>query len=101
MNKDEIEALLFKLREVRRITTMETASFGFPTEKVSSNPHMGEPIIDMPVTDFIRAKTEIWRDTWVISPLDEVITELAARAKHGDGWQAELREGYIKALAQS
>jgi len=51
MPKKETRALIIKLREIRRIATMETSSFNQEIKDV----------------------TRGWRDMWIIYPLDELI----------------------------
>jgi len=62
------------LKGVRNIATMEKAGFGMPHEFVlhcdSRGKVFGEPVH---VTDFIREQTRLWRETWIIEPLDELI----------------------------
>ena len=56
-----------QLKEIREISTMKNASF-----------HVGdEPFpFGADVTDLVRQATRLWRDSWIIGPLDELITEL-------------------------
>ena len=51
--------ILGQLKAIRTIATMERASFG----------NAGEDCL-------IKNKTKIWRETWIISPLDEIIKEM-------------------------
>lgn len=66
--------MLLKLIEARDTAKMtpDKASFAFPHDRVKATQHMG-PDIDAHPDDYIREKTELWRQTWIISPLDDVI----------------------------
>ena len=55
------EDILMRLREVRDIVTMKNAVFGFN---------------DSELTNMIRNETQLWRDTWIIRPIDLIISEL-------------------------
>ena len=59
MPKQETRALLSELRELHRTATMESANFDG-----SNREHR---------TEFIREKTQLWRETWLISPLEKLI----------------------------
>lgn len=61
MPKKETEALLRELREIRQVATMETANF-FPFVE-DSEEKMNE----------LRALTRVWRQSWIIEPLDRLI----------------------------
>ena len=67
---------LSTIRAVRDIATMENASFGMPHEYVQrcdsrGNPYANEGPFHM--TDFIREQTRLWRESWIIGPLDDLI----------------------------
>jgi len=76
---------LAQLREIRRHLAMETCSFGsthnehvIPGYKGTGGFRaLGEPI---GATDYIREKTRPWRDSWVLSPLDQLIADLEAKS---------------------
>jgi hypothetical protein len=59
--------LLTTLREIREIATMKNASFRIGKEPF---PFGAE------CTDLVRTATQLWRDSWIIGPLDEVIAEI-------------------------
>ena len=59
MPKQETEALLSELRELHRTATMENADFGRGNKE---NP-----------TGFIKERTQLWRKSWLISPLEKLI----------------------------
>ena len=56
MPKSEREMLLSELKELRRTASMEMAHFG-----------------NDETTESIRCQTKIWRDTWLIGPLEMLI----------------------------
>lgn len=57
------ESILDKLEEIRRVATMETADFDDPqTDNIN--------------TAEIRRLTELWRQSWIISPLDRCIAKI-------------------------
>ena len=59
-----------KLREIRRLATFESANFS----KLMSEPEHGSfPKSEAEVTDFIRERTRIFRETWILSALDELL----------------------------
>lgn len=61
LGKLKAEKILQRLRSVRDTATMETAAFGFN---------------DSVLTEMIRKETRIWRNSWIISPLTEIMEEL-------------------------
>jgi hypothetical protein len=73
-----IDRIVTRLKEARESATLERASFGFSTELVSSNPHFEEPIVSMPIDEFIKGKVKLHHDTWIVAPLDEAIALLEA-----------------------
>jgi hypothetical protein len=71
MKKINRGELIKQLREIRNIATMKDARF-----------HIGdEPFpFGAECTDLIRAATRLWRDSWIVGPLDELIKELESAA---------------------
>ncbi len=69
MSKRELRE---KLAEIRAIATMENAGFNlmWPDAKDPL------PTTENQVTPFIRERTRLWRASWIIGPLDEIIKEL-------------------------
>ena len=61
LGKLKAEKILQRLRSVRDTATMHDASFGFA---------------DLVLTEMIKKETRRWRNTWIISPLNEIIEEL-------------------------
>jgi hypothetical protein len=57
IGRKKASKLLEELREVRKTATMESASFGF----------------DKALDAIIKEKTRLWRETWIIAPLDRAI----------------------------
>lgn len=64
--------ILDALKEARKAATMEDASFGFPHDTVTADLHMQNPVTMHPDA-FIKGETELYRQSWIISPLDRVI----------------------------
>lgn len=62
-----------KLREVRRIVTMDSSSFSMPGQTVTFNDAFGDAVKTEDVTAFIREWTRNWRGSWIEHPLDEVL----------------------------
>ena len=61
MPKQELLALLAELKDIRRTATMEHASF-FAVDPSESNK-----------MNNLREVTRIWRESWLIGPLDRLI----------------------------
>lgn len=79
MNKKE---LIEKLETIRSYATLEQASFGFPDDRVEiksvfaggdDRGRVGDVIHP---TDYVRQITRLYRETWIISSLNEVIASL-------------------------
>lgn len=65
------EKLVRDLKDIRRDATMDSAEFGL------LNPERFDyPRREADVTPFIRERTRIWRDTWIVGMLDEMIKDL-------------------------
>lgn len=59
--------LVNRLKEARRAATMEQAGFGFSTDTlVVAGKTVG-------VTEFIKESTRVYRETWIIPQIDEVL----------------------------
>ena len=82
IGKKQARLLLAELKEARRAATLERASFGWTGETVSTNNSFRneEDGLEKP-TDYIRRKTRIYRESWIIGPLDRVIEELERAAE--------------------
>lgn len=82
IGKKQARLLLAELKEARRAATLETASFEFTGETVSTAGSFAgdEDGIETP-TNYIRRKTRCYRKSWIIGPLDRVIEELEKAAK--------------------
>ena len=63
----KLKKMLNDLKEIRAIATMQTARF-----------HVGEEPFPFGAecTELVREATRIWRESWIIGPLDEIIKEL-------------------------
>jgi len=79
MNKEE---LIEKLESIRSYATLESASFGFSDDRVEiksvfaggdDRGRVGDVIHP---TDYVKRITSLYRETWIISSLDEVISSL-------------------------
>lgn len=85
-----IDTLLKDLKEARRAATMERASFdtmgGSLLQRTSkSGDIQSEP---QPETEYIVERTALYRDTWIVSPLDSAI---ALVERNGEMFQALQR----------
>ena len=65
ITKKTSASLLKQLKEIRRISTMETASFG----DIYSPTYKDE-------TENIKRLTRLWRETWIIDPIDAIIKQI-------------------------
>lgn len=67
MSKSRTRDLIHRLKEIRNISTMKTASF-----------HIGEQPFPFGAecTELVREATRLWRESWITYPLDEIIKEL-------------------------
>jgi hypothetical protein len=68
----KLQNTLRRLRGVREIATMQTAHF----QKITCMPEQSCHVIEGNVDAFIRERTDLWRRSWIIDPLDEIIEEL-------------------------
>ena len=59
--------MIVHLKELRRNASLENASFGFRGNLVTCN---GKT---MPVDDFIKERTRLHRETWILPWIDQVI----------------------------
>lgn len=65
------------LKEVRESATMERAGFGMPEDRVTwSGGFNGEGSAHP--TEYIREQTRLYRESWIIAPLDKLIAKLEA-----------------------
>ena len=63
------------LRQLRGLATFTTAAFGMPDETVVGRPSasmMSKPV-EVPTDEFIKERTRIFRETWMIPELDKLI----------------------------
>lgn len=56
---------------------MERCAFG----TIWTDPDDPLPKTEAEVTEFIRRRTKVWRETWMIPKLEEVITKLTKAKK--------------------
>lgn len=70
---------LAELRRIAATATMNDASFGFPTERVTGafDTH-GKPVSVTP-DEYIKARTRIWRQSWIVGPLNEICNAIENR----------------------
>lgn len=73
--KGEIKGLIEELKEIREIATMNTAKFTRIRETQLNEMLKIDPKY---VSEFIRERTRIWRHSWIIDPLDELIERYEA-----------------------
>lgn len=79
IGKKQLRRIIERLQEARRASTMERMSVdNFGTGKTLATFEDGSPVLDNEVSDFIRERTRLYRETWVTSPLEDIIEELVA-----------------------
>lgn len=71
LGKKKVKNILRRLENIRRTATMENASFYLNKENKDWL-KMGNEAD----TNKIKEATHLWRSSWIILPLDEVIKEL-------------------------
>lgn len=82
IGKKEARKLLSIAKEARRSATMENMSVASRGETVSvSNSLTGDKDGIFHTDDFIRDRTRIYRQSWIIEPLDEIIAALEDASK--------------------
>ena len=67
------QRILKELYAARKAATLEKARFGFPTDTVTATHHF-EGSMTMHPTDYIKTRTQLYRESWIISALDNVIS---------------------------
>lgn len=76
------EELIKQLEAIRHYATLETASFGFPDDRIEiKSVHFGGDdrgrVGDViHPTEYIKNITRLHHNSWIISPLDEIIGKL-------------------------
>ncbi len=68
--KLKLEKIIDELKEVYRVSTMETADF------TGSIVDAKYPKNQLEVTPFIKESTDLWRQTWITNPLQDIIKRL-------------------------
>lgn len=69
------------LKEVARTATMGTASFCFPHELIDAPRESFGLVERLTVDELIKARTKVWRDSWIVSPLEDLIAGLEAKGQ--------------------
>lgn len=72
---------LYALRRLRKAITFENASFGFQHDKVDG----------VQVTEFIKERTRLYQETWVLPILDDMIAKHAHKLEDTpkpSGWSS-------------
>lgn len=64
---------LNRLNEIAKTATMENASFGFPNEKFHAPLESYGPNVETTPDQFIKERTKLWRESWIIAPLQEIL----------------------------
>jgi hypothetical protein len=70
MKKMELYQTIESLKEIRRFATMKTMSL----QTYNMQPRLD--IDNDTLTAIVESSTKLWREIWVITPLDEVIEKL-------------------------
>jgi hypothetical protein len=64
MPKRELQALISELKQIAKVARMESCDFGSIGNASIGNKNP---------TQFIRERTKLWRHSWIIGPLEELI----------------------------
>lgn len=75
MPKREVRALIEELKELLDVAEMKSANFDSPFDSPLTN---SVPIDPQRPTEFIRDRTRIWRQSWLIRPLQALIDRYEA-----------------------
>jgi hypothetical protein len=82
IGKKQARELLAEAKEARRAATMERMSVAWPGAKITvSGSFAGDGDGEMNPDDYIRETTRLYRESWIIGPLDRIIEELEKAAK--------------------
>lgn len=71
IRKSTIKDILKTLKEIRLDSTMKRAGFGSVIGENAPYPKN-----EHEVTTFIKKRTKVWREAWLIEPLDKIIKQL-------------------------
>jgi len=74
IRKLKMEKILSKLREIQRISTMKTSDFSY--HFCIDYEEFGFPTKEKEVNKFIKGRTKLWRNSWIVDPLKEIIKEI-------------------------
>jgi hypothetical protein len=82
IGKKKARELLAEAKEARRAATMQKMSVGWPGETISKAGTFAgfEDGVTTP-DEYIREKTRLFRESWIIGPLDRIIAELERASK--------------------
>lgn len=82
----KIQAIQSALGKARAAATLENAEFGSVWRNQGTPVPVkmadGSPVTEANVTDFIRERTRLYRDTWVIPRIEEALALIAASVPH-------------------
>ncbi|KKN71929.1 hypothetical protein LCGC14_0415750 [marine sediment metagenome] len=71
IRKRQVNRIVDELKEIRRISTMDSADFSNSTDKPMDLPKERKG-----VTAYVKRLTRLWRWTWLTEPLDRAIDQL-------------------------
>lgn len=97
----KVQAIQSALGKARAAATLELSRFNNICADQKAPPKFedGSPVTEANVTDFIRERTRLYRETWVIPRIEEALALIAASVPHpyieqpGWGWCAVCRKG--------
>lgn len=64
------------LREIAKTATMQNAGFGFTQEKFYAPLNSFGANVETNPDEFIKIRTQSWRNAWIVAPLEELIAEI-------------------------
>lgn len=70
---------LAELKRIAGTATMSHASFGFDQEKVKGALDTFGPEGEHTPDEYIKARTRIWRESWIVGPINEIVAAIEAK----------------------
>lgn len=82
----KLTKLRILISDARNIASMDNASFRNITAHPSMPPLFedGRAVTEFNVTEFIKERTKLWRESWIVYPLVEAIDMIDAERRDRD-----------------